>query len=61
MYFEFADRQFWDTVIFIVFGVGVALAAFRIYQDFSRPLLPGSGEQINRDEDTQPHAPVDAP
>jgi hypothetical protein len=55
MYFEFADRQFWDTLILIVFGLGVAAAAFRIYQDFSRPLPPS--EPFNRDEDTQPHVP----
>jgi hypothetical protein len=57
MYFEFADRQFWDTLIFIVFGLGAAAAAFRIYQDFSRPLPPGPGEQINRESDTKPHKP----
>ncbi len=57
MYFEFADRQFWDTLIFIVFGLGVAAAAFRLYRDFSRPLTPGPGEQFNREGDTQPHVP----
>ena len=55
MYFEFADRQFWDTLIFIVFGVGVIAAVIRLYQDFSRPL---DGERSNNaGEDTKPRPP----
>jgi len=56
IYLEFADRQFWDTVIFIVFGVGVAAAAFRLYQDFSRP-LPSDERSNSVADDTQPRPP----
>jgi uncharacterized membrane protein len=53
MYFEFADRQFWDTLIFIVFGIGVVAAVIRLYTDFTRP-LPGQDEPPQAN-DTQPH------
>ena len=48
MPFEFFDRQFFDILIFVVFGLGVAAAAVRLYQDFTRPL-------DDTDDDTQPH------
>lgn len=58
MYFEFADRQFWDTLIFAVFGVGVLLAGIRLYRDFTRPLPPNRdrpGERsYSADADTEP-------
>ncbi|MEO0561752.1 MAG: hypothetical protein AAF125_06545 [Chloroflexota bacterium] len=57
MYFEFADRQFWDTVIFIVFGIGVLAAAYRLYTDFTRPLPPDRSRSTNADDDTRPHPP----
>lgn len=42
--------QFFDTLIFAVILVGVALAAVQLYQDFRRPLPP-------HDEDTKPRKP----
>ena len=63
MYFEIFDRQFFDILIFIVFGTGVIAAVIRIYQDFSRPLPPDEksvSEQRSTgadEEDTQPHSP----
>lgn len=57
MYFEFADRQFWDTLVLIVFALGAAAAAFRLYQDFTRPLPPRPTDPAHREGDTQPHVP----
>ena len=59
MYFEIFDRQFFDILIFIVFGTGVFAAVIRIYQDFSRPLPPDEpGKRSNSaDEDTKPTHP----
>jgi len=51
MLFEFFDRQFFDILIFVVFGVGVTAAAFRLYQDFTRPLPK---QKTLQDDDTQP-------
>ncbi len=71
MYFEFFDRQFFDALVFIVFGVGVIAALFRIYQDFSRPLPPreddpyqrssraGEGDTLTDIDDTRPHPPAE--
>jgi len=70
MFFEFFDRQFFDALIFLVFGVGVLAAIFRIYQDFSRPLPPpeddpyqrsssaGAGDTTDELDDTRPNPPV---
>ncbi len=71
MFFEFFDRQFFDALIFIVFGVGVLAAIFRVYQDFSRPLPPendpykrersssAGGDDTTTDlDDTRPNPPV---
>lgn len=62
MYFEFADRQFWDTLIFIVFGIGVAAAAYRIYRDFTRPLPPSRADATRStsagDDDTRPNPSI---
>lgn len=44
--------QFFDTLIVVVILVGLALAAVRLYQDFTRPLS-------THDEDTEPHKPID--
>ncbi len=41
--------EFFDTLIVVVILVGLALAAVRLYKDFTRPLPP--------DEDTRPHKP----
>lgn len=42
--------QFFDTLIIVVILVGLALAAVRLYQDFTRPLPPAA-------EDTKPNKP----
>ena len=42
--------QFFDTLIIIVILVGLALAAVRLYKDFTRPLPPA-------EEDTKPRKP----
>lgn len=42
--------QFFDTLIVVVILVGLALAAVRLYKDFTRPLPP-------EDDDTRPRKP----
>jgi hypothetical protein len=44
--------QFFDTLIIVVILVGLALAAVRLYQDFTRPLPP-------ENEDTKPRKPTE--
>lgn len=36
--------EFFDALIVAVILVGLALAAFRLYRDFTRPLPPSSHE-----------------
>jgi hypothetical protein len=43
--------QFFDTLIIIVILVGLALAAVRLYQDFTRPLP--------EKDDTKPRKPIE--
>lgn len=38
-------RELFDTLIIIVIVIGLALAALRLYQDFTRPLPPDENEQ----------------
>ncbi len=37
---SFLTREFFDTLIIVIVLIGAALAAVRIYQDFTRPLPP---------------------
>lgn len=53
MTFEFMTREVWDTLILVVILIGTALAAVRLYRDFTRP-LPGTRGSDSIDEDTQP-------
>lgn len=41
--------QFFDTLIVVVILIGLALAAVRLYRDFTRPLPP--------EDDTKPNKP----
>lgn len=52
---EFLTRQFFDTLILIVIIIGLALAAVRIYRDFTRPLPgdPGYRPPYLKDESDQ--------
>lgn len=57
MYLEFMTREVWDTLILAVILIGGALAAVRIYRDFTRP-LPGERSRSTTgdiDADTKPH------
>ncbi len=37
---SFLTREFFDTLIIVIVVIGTALAAVRIYRDFTRPLPP---------------------
>ncbi|MCA0458222.1 MAG: hypothetical protein LCI00_29920 [Chloroflexi bacterium] len=50
---QFMTRDMFDALIIIVILVGLALAARRLYTDFTRPLPPVSQPQ----DDTQPRRP----
>lgn len=52
MSFDFMTREVWDTLILAVIVIGSALAAVRLYRDFTQPLPTSQGF----DEDTQPRA-----
>jgi cytochrome c oxidase assembly protein Cox11 len=41
--------EFFDTLIVVVILIGLALAAVRLYKDFTRPLPPN--------DDTRPNKP----
>lgn len=51
---DFMTREVFDALIVAVILIGGALAAVRLYQDFTRPIAnAGSPEWAN--EDTQPN------
>lgn len=50
---DFMTREVFDTLILIVILVGGALAAVRLYRDFTRPL--SRSHPAWSDEDTQPN------
>ena len=54
MRFEFMTPEVFDTLILVVIFIGSALAAVRLYRDFTRPLPP---EQRGgwSEEDTRPN------
>ncbi|MDX1992963.1 MAG: hypothetical protein SF029_11255 [bacterium] len=54
---DILTREFFDTLIIVVILIGMALAAVRLYRDFTRP-LPPEGEDLPAwsDEDTQQNA-----
>jgi hypothetical protein len=58
MPFENLTREFFDTLILVVIIIGMALAAARLYRDFTRP-LPGDPRYQSK-RDTQPVRRVDA-
>lgn len=53
---DFLTPQFFDLLIIVVIVVGLALAAVRLYADFTRPLPPRPpiAEPPRSDDDTQP-------
>jgi len=55
MRFEFLTPQVFDLLIIAVIIIGLALAAVRLYADFTRP-LPPSRSRSNSD-DTEPKQP----
>lgn len=56
--FEFFDRQFFDFLIYFVFGTGVVAAVVRLYQDFTRPVEPdGHHTDDETASDTRPRPP----
>lgn len=57
---DFLTPQFFDLLIIVVIIVGLALAAVRLYADFTRPLpppRPPDDEPACGDDDTQPTPP----
>ena len=67
MPFEFMTREVFDALIIAVIVIGGALAAVRLYRDFTRPLprsTPPSDESDGFDDgfaaDTQPNPTVPA-
>lgn len=54
---DFLTREVFDALVIAVIMIGLALAAVRLYADFTRPLPdddpPDTPEWA--DEDTQPH------
>ena len=51
---DFMTREVFDALIIAVILIGGALAAVRLYQDFTRPLPRRSTPEWS-DEDTQPN------
>jgi hypothetical protein len=51
---DFLTREVFDTLIIAVIIIGTALAAVRLYRDFTRP-LPRRGDYDWADDDTQPN------
>lgn len=49
---DFMTREVFDTLIIVVIVIGMALAAVRLYKDFTRPLPPFSDWD---DDDTRPN------
>ncbi|MBK9125119.1 MAG: hypothetical protein IPM16_18635 [Chloroflexi bacterium] len=61
MFLEFMTREVWDALIVGTLIVGAALAALRLYTDFTRrdeePLPPSRADQpIRRRKPSQPDA-----
>lgn len=57
---SFLTPQFFDLLIIVVIIVGLALAAVRLYADFTRPLPPPRppvSEPPASGDDTQPTPP----
>jgi cytochrome c oxidase assembly protein Cox11 len=55
---DFLTREVFDTLIVIVILIGLALAAVRLYTDFTRPLPEHRRQPQWSEDDTQPH-PID--
>lgn len=51
-------REVFDTFIIVVMIIGAALAAVRLYQDFTRPL---DDDDVWSNDDTQPHQVIEQP
>jgi hypothetical protein len=51
---DFLTPEFFDLLVVVVIILGLALAAVRLYDDFTRP-LPLDEPPVNPDDDTQPH------
>jgi cytochrome c oxidase assembly protein Cox11 len=49
---DFMTREVFDTLIIVVIVIGMALAAVRLYRDFTRPLPPDGDWD---DDDTRPN------
>lgn len=59
MNLDFMTREVFDALIIAVIIIGLALAAVRLYDDFTRP-LPDDEDELNlrptwSDDDTQPN------
>lgn len=59
MNLDFMTREVFDALIIAVIIIGIALAAVRLYDDFTRP-LPNDEDEANlrptwSDDDTQPN------
>ncbi|HLV37688.1 MAG TPA: hypothetical protein VKY59_21395 [Spirillospora sp.] len=50
---DFLTPEFFDLLVVVVIILGLALAAVRLYDDFTRPLP--LDEPPASDDDTQPH------
>jgi hypothetical protein len=57
---EFMTREVFDTLIISVIIIGSALAAVRLYRDFTRP-LPPEHDGAFIDQDTQPNVGTQHP
>lgn len=51
---QFMTREVFDTLIIVIILIGLALAARRLYSDFTRPLPPASPLP---DDETHPRRP----
>lgn len=54
MYLDFLTPQIFDLLIVVVIILGLALAAVRLYADFTRPLPPSRSRP---NADTEPKQP----
>ncbi|GIK28758.1 MAG: hypothetical protein IT298_05980 [Chloroflexi bacterium] len=63
MAFEFMTREVWDALIIGALIIGAALAALRLYTDFTRPdddpLPPSRADQPIRRRPSQPKTPAE--
>lgn len=53
---DFLSPELFDMLIIIVIIVGVILAGFRLYSDFTRPLPPSHNPESP--QDTRPARPI---